>query len=136
VAGIDRVIIEYAGWRIFPQICYDLRFPVWSRTRDDYDMLLYVANWPSARVAAWDTLLRARAIENQCYVAAVNRVGEDGNGYQYPGHSAIYGPLGEMLIEPWSGEGSATAVLELAGVRAVREEFPFAAEADSFRIDA
>ena len=77
-AGKRRAIIEYMGWRICPQICYDLRFPVWSRNRNDYDLLLYVANWPERRVHAWKTLLTARAIENQCYVAAVNRIGNDG----------------------------------------------------------
>lgn len=135
VAGMERVVIEYAGWRICPQICYDLRFPVWCRTRGDYDLLLFVANWPSRRVEAWDALLKARAIENQSYVVAVNRVGGDGNDVQYPGHSAIYGPLGEAVIEPWEEEGARTATLALTSVTGTREQLPFAAEADGFRID-
>jgi len=130
--GERRVVFEYAGWRICPQICYDLRFPVWCRNRGDYDLLLFVANWPSRRVDAWDALLRARAIENQCYVVAVNRVGEDGNGLQFPGHSAIYDPLGAAVIPPWDEEGCKSASLELERVAAVREELPFAAEADDF----
>lgn len=134
VAGHDRVVIEYGGWRICPQICYDLRFPVWCRVRDDYDLLLFVANWPARRVDAWDALLRARAIENQCYVVAVNRVGEDGNGVQYPGHSAVYGPLGETVSEPVAEEGVQTATIELESVGNIREKLPFAREADDFQL--
>jgi predicted amidohydrolase len=133
-AGLERVVFEYRGWRICPQICYDLRFPVWCRSRGDYDLLLFVANWPSPRVAAWDALLRARAIENQCWVVAVNRVGEDGNGVSYPGHSAIYDPMGDAAIAPWAGEGCRGADLSLEQVRAVRKRFPFADEADGFEI--
>ncbi len=134
VPGRERVVFEYSGWRFCPQICYDLRFPVWCRNRGDYDVLLLVANWPARRVAAWDALLRARAIENQCYVVAVNCVGEGGKGVQYPGHSAIYDPLGEAVIEPWEEEGYRTAGVDLDQLRAVREELPFAAEADQFTI--
>jgi len=134
VAGRDRVLFEYAGWRICPQICYDLRFPVWCRNRDDYDLLLFVANWPSPRVAAWDALLRARAIENQCWVVAVNRVGRDGNGVAYPGHSAVYDPMGDAVIAPWEEEGCHSAELSLETLRVVRERFPFSAEADAFQI--
>jgi omega-amidase len=130
--GEERVVFDYAGWRICPQICYDLRFPVWCRNRGDYDMLLLVANWPSRRVDAWDALVRARAIENQCFVVAVNRVGEDGNGLQFPGHSAIYDPLGRAVIPPWTDEGCKTASIELDRVASVRAELPFAAEADDF----
>ena len=91
-AGDARVLIEHAGWKIRPLVCYDLRFPVWLRNVDGYDLLLCVANWPAPRRAAWNTLLRARAIENQCYMAAVNIVGTDGNGVPYSGGSAAYGP--------------------------------------------
>jgi len=133
-AGTERVVFEYRGWRICPQICYDLRFPVWCRVRDDYDLLLLVANWPARRVDAWDALLLARAIENQAYVVAVNRVGEDGNGHLYPGHSAVYGPLGEAVLAPQSDEATWTVRLDLATVRQVREDFPFAKEADPFEI--
>ena len=136
VAGNDRVVFEHRGWRICPQICYDLRFPVWCRNRDDYDLLIFVANWPAPRINAWDTLLRARAMENQCYVVAVNRVGEDGRGLAYPGHSAIYDPLGETVIAPWQSEGCRDAVIDLDRVREIRTDFPFAAEADSFSLDS
>ncbi len=125
VAGDQRVLFDHAGWRICPQICYDLRFPVWCRSRDDYDLLIFVANWPSPRVSAWDALLRARAIENQCYVVAVNRVGEDGKGAAYPGHSAVYDPLGEVLVEPWGEESVRSVAIDLERVRTVRADFPF-----------
>lgn len=134
VAGNSRVIFNHEGWRICPQICYDLRFPVWCRNQGDYDLLIFVANWPAPRIAAWDTLLRARAIENQCYVVAVNRVGEDGRGLAYPGHSAIYDPLGEAVIAPWEEEGVRSAEIDLARVHEVRRDFPFAAEADDFTL--
>ena len=133
-AGEEREMMQLAGWRIAPQICYDLRFPGWCRVRNDYDLLIFVANWPTPRVAAWDALLRARAIENQCYVVAVNRVGEDGNGVSYPGHSAVYDPLGEVLVAPWKEEGCRVADLALERVAKVRSDFPFAAEADAFEM--
>ncbi len=135
VAGSERVVFDYRGWRLCPQICYDLRFPVWCRSRGDYDLLLMVANWPARRVDAWDSLLKARAIENQCYVVAVNRVGEDGNGVQYPGHSAVYGPLGETVIASEDAECTPSATLRLDTVREVRASLPFSAEADEFSIE-
>ncbi|MCM4155209.1 amidohydrolase [Gramella sp. AN32] len=93
-AGTERLLVEYKGWKICPLICYDLRFPVWARNTQDYDLLLYVANWPKTRVNAWDALLKARAIENMSYCIGVNRTGEDGDGYVYNGHSAVYDSLG------------------------------------------
>ncbi len=96
-AGKERLIVEYKGWRICPLICYDLRFPVWSRNTEDYDLLIYVANWPNKRVAAWDALLKARAIENMSYCIGINRTGIDGDGHDYSGHSAVYDCLGENL---------------------------------------
>ncbi|KAA0990372.1 amidohydrolase [Dyadobacter aurulentus] len=95
--GSDRLMIEWKGWKITPLICYDLRFPIWSRNTasDPYDILIYVANWPSKRAHAWNTLLKARAIENQCYVVGVNRIGEDGNGLKYQGDSVALDYLGE-----------------------------------------
>lgn len=96
-AGKERLIVEFKGWRICPLICYDLRFPVWARNTENYDLLIYVANWPSKRVAAWDTLLKARAIENMSYCIGVNRTGTDGGGYEYNGHSAVYDCFGENL---------------------------------------
>lgn len=96
-AGKKRLIVEFRGWRICPLVCYDLRFPVWARNTENYDLLIYVANWPSKRVAAWDALLKARAIENMSYCIGVNRTGIDGGGYEYTGHSAVYDCLGENL---------------------------------------
>ncbi len=96
IQGSERLIIEIQGWRIMPLICYDLRFPVWSRSQShEYDLVVYVANWPAPRISAWDTLLAARAIENQAYSLGVNRVGKDGLDHKYNGHSAIYNFLGE-----------------------------------------
>jgi len=96
-AGEERLIVEYKGWKICPLVCYDLRFPVWARNTVDYDLLIYVANWPETRVHAWDTLLKARAIENMSYCIGLNRTGNDGDGYVYNGHSAAYNILGEPI---------------------------------------
>lgn len=96
-AGNKKIIITYKGWKICPLICYDLRFPVWSRNTEDYDLLIYVSNWPDKRILAWDTLLRARAIENLAYSIGVNRLGLDGEQIDYSGHSAVYDPLGNTL---------------------------------------
>ena len=96
-AGKERVIIQYKGWKICPLICYDLRFPVWARNVEDYDLLLFVANWPKPRIAAWDALLKARAIENMSYCIGVNRIGVDEKQNEYCGHSGIYDVLGNTL---------------------------------------
>ena len=95
--GKQRLVLEYMGFQICPLICYDLRFPVWARNTEDYDVLLYVANWPKTRIYAWDTLLAARAIENMAYCIGVNRIGSDDGGYEYTGHSAVYDALGKNL---------------------------------------
>lgn len=134
VAGNERVVFEHRGWRICPQICYDLRFPAWCRSRDDYDLLLVVANWPGARIDAWSTLLKARAIENQCFVAAVNRVGKDGNGYEYPGASVVHDPLGHTMLKLGNDEACGTVAIDLDTVRDTREKLPFHREADRFEI--
>lgn len=97
-SGNSHLVADCKGFKICPMICYDLRFPVWSRNTMDYDVLLYVANWPAPRIGAWDALLKARAIENMSYCIGVNRVGNDANGHDYVGHSAIYDPLGERLV--------------------------------------
>ncbi|MCL4157306.1 UNVERIFIED_CONTAM: hypothetical protein GTU68_031931, partial [Idotea baltica] len=97
-AGRDKLIVDYKGFKICPMICYDLRFPVWARNVENYDILIYVANWPKRRVDAWDTLLKARAIENMSYCIGVNRVGEDDAGFVYSGHSAAYDALGNQLV--------------------------------------
>lgn len=96
--GNKKVIIDYKGWKICPQICYDLRFPAFSRNHEDYDLLIYVANWPKPRINAWDILLKARAIENMCYVIGVNRIGLDENNHEYVGHSQVIDELGNILF--------------------------------------
>jgi len=133
LAGERREVIEWRGWRILPQVCYDLRFPVFSRNQNDYDLALYVANWPAPRALHWQALLQARAIENQAYVAGCNRVGTDGNGHQYSGDSRIISPLGEILAagEPHQ-PARLDADLSLEKVREYREKFPAWRDADSF----
>ena len=103
-AGKERIIVNYKGWKICPQICYDLRFPVWARNTEDYDVLIYVANWPKTRILAWDTLLCARAIENMVYCIGVNRVGVDGSQLEYNGHSAVYDVLGKRISTAFEAE--------------------------------
>lgn len=141
-AGRERLTVEWKGWRICPLVCYDLRFPVYSRNRYnverpdglDYDLLIYVANWPSARNYPWKTLLRARAIENLCYVAGVNRVGTDGNGLHYSGDSAIVDFLGHPLTEAAGEEVVSTMLLQAAPLLEHRERFPAMLDGDSFQI--
>lgn len=134
-AGETLVTFEVSGWRICPLVCYDLRFPVWSRNRNSYDLLLYVANWPARRHFAWETLLRARAIENLGYVAGVNRVGTDGNDIPYKGGSAIIDFLGESLTDLGDREGIASARLDAGKLAAFRERFAFHEDADEFTIE-
>lgn len=132
--GQQRVVVEHRGWRIMLLVCYDLRFPVWSRCLNaDYDLIALCASWPAARTFAWEALLPARAIENQCYVAACNRTGADGNGYEHLGRSAIYSPKGERLAMATDGQTSiATATLNLEELRQFRKSFPAYADADTF----
>lgn len=140
-SGRERVIVELDGWRICPLVCYDLRFPVWSRNRYhvaeqrfDYDALIYVANWPSARREPWRTLLRARAIENWAYCAGVNRVGTDGNDLAYAGDSAVIDFLGQPMIELGAQEQTVTVMLDPAALASHRERFPAWMDADEFSI--
>ena len=141
-AGRDRLTVEYKGWRICPLVCYDLRFPVYSRNRFDverpggldYDLLLYVANWPAARAYPWKTLLRARAIENLCFVAGLNRVGTDGNGLDYSGDSAVIDFLGQPLSEATDEEVVTTTTLPAAQLLAHRERFPAMLDGDAFAL--
>ena len=133
--GVNTITFDLHGFRVCPMVCYDLRFPVWSRNRDNYDLLLYVANWPSRRQNAWDTLLRARAIENLSFVAAVNRIGIDGNKVPYTGGSSIVDYLGADLANLGDTSGVATAVLEKDALNAFREKFAFHKDADDFSID-
>ena len=132
--GRELVTFELRGFRICPLVCYDLRFPVWSRNRGNYDLLLYVANWPDRRHRAWETLLRARAIENLSYVAGVNRTGSDGNDIAYNGGSSIIDYLGEDLANLGDEVGTAAADLDLEKLIAFRERFAFHKDADDFTI--
>jgi predicted amidohydrolase len=172
-AGRRRLITSVKGWRVLPLICYDLRFPVWSRQtpsgihdgRDslagvrgaggpgvtgragaadpagaadaayEYDLLLYVANWPQRRSSAWRTLLPARAVENQCFVAGVNRVGHDGNGIYHSGDSRIIGPLGDILYDAADREEVFSMTLQKETLTGVRQHFPFWRDADHFTIE-
>lgn len=135
VAGRERVVWSYRGWRFCPQICYDIRFPVWCRNQDDYDVMLVVANWPTPRVDAWSSLLKARAIENQCYLLAVNRVGEDGKGIQYPGNSVAHDGFGAELLKLGDSERTENICLSGAALDDWRGRFPFQEDADTFTID-
>ncbi len=140
--GRERLTVEWKGWRICPLVCYDLRFPVFSRNRYDverkggldYDLLLYVANWPSARAYPWKTLLRARAIENLCYVAGLNRVGTDGNGLHYAGDSAVIDFLGHPVSECTDEEVVVTTTLLAGELAAHRERFPAMLDGDAFAL--
>ncbi len=134
--GRAPLLVEWRGFRVAPLICYDLRFPVWSRRRSgyDYDLLVYVANWPEARRHAWRTLLPARAIENQAYVAAVNRVGADGKGVRHAGDSVVHDFLGQPLLELGDAARVATVALPLRPLRDFRERFPAHLDADAFTL--
>lgn len=129
-AGDRRVIVEWKGVRILLEVCYDLRFPVWSRNHKDYDMVLYVASWPVTRQSAWDTLLRARAIENQCFLAGVNRVGNDPS-CKYVGGSVVLDAYGNTLAECEKGrEEAVTAFIDMDSLRDFRKKFPVLDDAD------
>jgi predicted amidohydrolase len=138
-AGNKRLIAAVKGWKINLQICYDLRFPVWARQNSaagnsttEYDVLIYVANWPERRSHAWKTLLQARAIENQCYVVGVNRVGNDGNNFYHSGDSMVVDPLGEVLYHQKDAEAIYTISLDKAHLETIREKLPFLKDADDF----
>ena len=149
-AGTKRLIASAKGWKINLQVCYDLRFPLWARQAPsqpphkreelantqapEYDVLIYVANWPERRSTAWKTLLQARAIENQCYVVGVNRVGKDGNDINYSGDSMIIDPLGEILYNKKDDEDTFTITLDKDHLQTVREKFPFWKDGDGFQI--
>ncbi len=140
-SGEKRIIVEINGWKVCPLICYDLRFPVWSRnTVTDscdlaYDVLLYVANWPQPRINAWDVLLQARAMENLSYCVGVNRTGLDGKGKSYSGHSAVYDPKGLAIIDLGEEENIDTVALDYGDLKEFREKFPAHRDADTFTID-
>jgi omega-amidase len=155
-AGAKRLVASVKGWRVLPLVCYDLRFPVWSRQTPqesaekpdpgspaepaaapdlEYDLLLYVANWPERRSHAWKTLLQARAIENQCYVAGVNRIGQDGHEIHHSGDSMIIDPLGETLYHAGASDETFTLTLQKDDLAKVRQRFPFWRDADHFSIE-
>ncbi|MAZ71926.1 MAG: amidohydrolase [Flavobacteriaceae bacterium] len=134
-AGTSKTIINYKGWRMCPLVCYDLRFPVWARNTEDYDLLLYVANWPEKRISAWDTLLKARAIENMSYCIGVNRIGMDGNGHHYSGHSAVYDVLGQHIsTKNFESEFVATLTLSKKHIEDNRNHLQFLKDRDCFSL--
>ncbi len=131
--GNSHLIVDYKGFRINPMICYDLRFPVWARNTQDYDVLIYVANWPKPRITAWDTLLKARAIENMSYCIGVNRCGKDDAGYEYSGHSAVYDCLGEQQV--FSEEETVLyATLNKEHIVNTRNKLKFLEDRDGFNL--
>lgn len=132
--GRSRVTFGFMGLRISPFICYDLRFPVWSRNRNDYDLAIYVSSWPEARINVWNTLLQARAIENQCFVAGSNRVGCDGNGVCHNGMSQIVNFRGEVISGPAEGEGIISAEISMDELAAFRKKFNVLRDADEFSL--
>ena len=133
-AGEDKLIINYKGFKICPLVCYDLRFPVFSRNVEHYDVLLYVANWPKPRVNAWDILLRARAVENMCYTIGVNRIGTDNNNHKYIGHSQVVDFLGEYVLEPQEADAVFIVELDKAKLLETREKLTFLIDRDTFEI--
>ncbi|WP_116364869.1 amidohydrolase [Parahaliea mediterranea] len=132
--GSERVVVNWRGWRILLQVCYDLRFPVFSRNTGDYDLAVYVANWPAARRLHWRSLLQARAIENQACVVGVNRIGSDAKGLDYSGDSLAIDAQGNMLVDPENKNGTANAVLDGAALLRYREGFPCQLDADGFQL--
>jgi predicted amidohydrolase len=132
--GEEQAVFELNGWRIRPLICYDLRFPVWSRDPVKTDLLLYTANWPAARRHHWNRLLPARAIENLCYVAAVNRIGQDGKGTAYSGDSQVLDYEGEPLVEAGDGAGVFTVSLSADTLSRYRDAFPAYRDVDDFEL--
>jgi omega-amidase len=131
-SGTQKLLIDYKGFKICPLICYDLRFPVFARNTEEYDVLIYVANWPKPRINAWDALLKARAIENMCYTIGVNRIGEDPNKHDYPGHSQAIDELGNYLIEPQETEGVFITTISKNTLVATRKKFGFLGDRDAF----
>jgi len=134
-AGTKKVVFDFKGWKLCPLVCYDLRFPVWSRNVENYDVLMYVANWPKPRINAWDTLLKARAIENMSYCIGVNRVGIDINNHEYSGHSAVYDGLGNLLTSLKNNEeGIEIVSLEKTHVSTIRNKLKFLDDRDPFTV--
>ncbi len=134
--GTERLIVEEDGWRICPLICYDLRFPVFSRNDVDYDLLIYLANWPIKRIDAWDTLLKARSIENQCYTIGVNRVGKDGNGIPFNGHSKVFDAFGKKLLSATKNIEEVLQIeISLDDLKLKRRQMNFLQDRDDFTLE-
>lgn len=134
-SGTQKVIVDYLDWKICLQICYDLRFPVFARNVENYDLLLYVANWPKVRTNAWDSLLKARAIENLSYVVGVNRIGLDANNYEHIGHSQVVDFLGNYILQPQETENVFVVELDKNVMLETRKKLDFLSDKDVFRID-
>ena len=133
--GENRLIIEVEGWKICPLICYDLRFPVFSRNNVDYDLLIYLANWPKKRIDAWDTLLKARSIENQCYTIGVNRIGEDGNGISFNGHSTVFDAFGQEVFSSSENKEQILQIeISLEELKLKRKKMNFLQDRDNFKL--
>jgi predicted amidohydrolase len=133
-SGTQKVIVDYLGWKICPLICYDLRFPVFSRNVEDYDLLLYVASWPKPRINAWDILIKARSVENMCYTIGVNRNGIDNNNFEYVGHSQAVDFLGNYILEPQENEGVFIVELDKEKMVLTRQKLNFLGDKDSFEM--
>ena len=133
-AGTEKVIVDYLGWKICLQVCYDLRFPVFARNTENYDLLIYVANWPKVRTNAWDILLKARAVENLSYVVGVNRLGLDANNYEHIGHSQVVDYLGHYILEPQEAEGVFIVELDKNSMLETRKKLDFLSDKDTFTI--
>ena len=133
-SGKEKLIVEYKGWKICPLICYDLRFPVFSRNTEDFDLLIYVANWPKTRINAWDILLKARAVENMCYTIGVNRIGVDDNNLEYVGHSQAVDFLGNSVLVPQEIEGVFIVELNKEKLLETRNKLGFLNDMDSFEL--
>jgi predicted amidohydrolase len=134
-AGNNRKIVTFRNFKICLQICYDLRFPVFSRNTDNYDLLIYCANWPKTRINAWNILLKARAVENMCFVIGVNRIGTDHNSLEYPGQSQMVNFMGNYLIEPNEKEGIFITTVDIAEMKTTREKLGFLNEKDDFTVN-
>ena len=133
-SGKEKLIVEYLGWKICPLVCYDLRFPVFARNVEEYDLLIYVANWPKPRINAWDILLKARAVENMCYTIGVNRIGFDNNNFEYVGHSQAVDFLGNYVLEPRETEGVFIVELNKEKLLETRKKLGFLNDRDSFEL--
>jgi omega-amidase len=133
-SGKEKLIVEYQGWKICPQVCYDLRFPVFVRNVENYDLLLYVANWPKPRIYAWDILLKARAVENMCYTIGVNRIGSDNNNYEYNGHSQVVDYLGNGVLEPQEKDEFFVVELDKEKLHETRNKLGFLNDRDYFEL--